>query len=153
MPAPTTVAPPRQAPRPAPEPKPAPEPEPEPVAEPDDDCDPNYSGCVPITGDVDCAGGSGNGRAAGAASRRTEVTIAAGSRLPYDGGDWAGALLVVEHGEIELHCEHGGMRHFGTGAMLWFDGMGLRALHNPGAEPTVLVAIFRGAPCVPPRHR
>src|SRR4051812_37312773 len=27
-------------------------------------CDPNYSGaCVPIAGDVDCAGGSGNGPA------------------------------------------------------------------------------------------
>lgn len=25
-------------------------------------CDPNYSGCVPIASDVDCAGGSGNGR-------------------------------------------------------------------------------------------
>jgi hypothetical protein len=24
-------------------------------------CDPNYSGCVPIASDVDCAGGSGNG--------------------------------------------------------------------------------------------
>jgi len=26
-------------------------------------CDPNYSGCVPIASDVDCAGGSGNGPA------------------------------------------------------------------------------------------
>ena len=26
-------------------------------------CDPNYSGCVPISSDVDCAGGSGNGPA------------------------------------------------------------------------------------------
>jgi hypothetical protein len=25
------------------------------------DCDQNYSGCVPIASDVDCAGGSGNG--------------------------------------------------------------------------------------------
>jgi hypothetical protein len=25
------------------------------------DCDPNYSGCVPIASDVDCAGGGGNG--------------------------------------------------------------------------------------------
>ncbi|ORV01563.1 hypothetical protein [Mycolicibacterium canariasense] len=25
------------------------------------DCDPNYSGCVPVASDVDCAGGSGNG--------------------------------------------------------------------------------------------
>lgn len=24
-------------------------------------CDPNYSGCVPIASDVDCAGGDGNG--------------------------------------------------------------------------------------------
>jgi len=27
------------------------------------ECDPNYSGCVPIASDVDCAGGSGNGPA------------------------------------------------------------------------------------------
>lgn len=26
-------------------------------------CDPNYTGCVPIASDVDCAGGSGNGPA------------------------------------------------------------------------------------------
>lgn len=26
-------------------------------------CDPNYSGCVPVAEDVDCAGGSGNGPA------------------------------------------------------------------------------------------
>ncbi|MCV7281359.1 hypothetical protein H7J88_17110 [Mycolicibacterium flavescens] len=25
------------------------------------DCDSNYSGCVPVASDVDCAGGSGNG--------------------------------------------------------------------------------------------
>lgn len=26
-------------------------------------CDPNYSGCVPVASDVDCAGGRGNGPA------------------------------------------------------------------------------------------
>lgn len=31
------------------------------AALPENDCDPNYSGCVPIDSDVDCAGGSGNG--------------------------------------------------------------------------------------------
>jgi hypothetical protein len=40
-----------------PPPPPAPKPEPRPA------CDPNYSGCVPIASDVDCAGGSGNGPA------------------------------------------------------------------------------------------
>lgn len=47
---------------PAPPPPPAPapateEPEPRPA------CDPNYSGCVPVASDVDCAGGSGDGPA------------------------------------------------------------------------------------------
>lgn len=36
-------------------------PKPQPV--PQSQCDPNYSGCVPIASDVDCAGGSGNGPA------------------------------------------------------------------------------------------
>lgn len=38
---------------------------PPPVAEPPPQrqCDPNYTGCVPIASDVDCAGGSGNGPA------------------------------------------------------------------------------------------
>jgi len=30
---------------------------------PASDCDPNYSGCVPVASDVDCAGGEGNGPA------------------------------------------------------------------------------------------
>lgn len=32
-------------------------------AAPTNRCDPNYSGCVPVASDVDCAGGSGNGPA------------------------------------------------------------------------------------------
>lgn len=39
----------------------APPPPPGPISIPDSSCDPNYSGCVPIDSDVDCAGGSGNG--------------------------------------------------------------------------------------------
>jgi len=35
----------------------------QPVAPPSNGCDPNYTGCVPIASDVDCAGGSGNGPA------------------------------------------------------------------------------------------
>lgn len=36
---------------------------PRPTPKPVSSCDPNYSGCVPIASDVDCAGGSGNGPA------------------------------------------------------------------------------------------
>jgi endonuclease YncB( thermonuclease family) len=39
-------------------PTPTPPPPPPP---PGNGCDPNYTGCVPIDSDVDCAGGSGNG--------------------------------------------------------------------------------------------
>jgi hypothetical protein len=56
----TTVAPP-----PPPPATQEPAPQPPPVAEPapQSGCDPNYTGCVPIASDVDCAGGSGNGPA------------------------------------------------------------------------------------------
>lgn len=36
---------------------------PPPPAPDTSECDPNYGGCVPISSDVDCAGGSGNGPA------------------------------------------------------------------------------------------
>jgi hypothetical protein len=42
-------------------PGPAPEPAPIVAPEPQPSCDPNYSGCVPIDSDVDCAAGEGNG--------------------------------------------------------------------------------------------
>ncbi len=38
-------------------------PPPAPVAPQSSNCSPNYTGCVPIASDVDCAGGSGNGPA------------------------------------------------------------------------------------------
>lgn len=42
---------------------PPPKPPPPPPAPPQSKCDPNYTGCVPVASDVDCAGGSGNGPA------------------------------------------------------------------------------------------
>jgi len=67
---PTTVPPP-PAPPPAPVAAPAPAQAPAPRAaktttrapapQPRSACDPNYTGCVPVDSDVDCAGGSGNG--------------------------------------------------------------------------------------------
>lgn len=44
-------------------PAPVPTPSPAPQVQQQSSCDPNYSGCVPIASDVDCAGGSGNGPA------------------------------------------------------------------------------------------
>jgi len=41
----------------------APPPQPSTAGATSSNCDPNYTGCVPIASDVDCAGGSGNGPA------------------------------------------------------------------------------------------
>ena len=70
------------------------------------------------------------------------VVLAPGEARPYEAAEWEGALVVVEQGEIELRCA-GGDRRLGPGAVLWLDGLGLRALRNPGAEPTLLVAVSR----------
>lgn len=60
VPAPQTPETPKPSPTPSPIPPP---PAPTPTPKPQSSCDPNYSGCVPIASDVDCASGSGNGPA------------------------------------------------------------------------------------------
>lgn len=60
---PTTAAPTTTAPPPPPPPTTTQAPRYDPPAAPQNKCDPNYTGCVPIASDVDCAGGSGNGPA------------------------------------------------------------------------------------------
>ena len=68
------------------------------------------------------------------------VTVAPGEDRPHDEDEWQGALIVVEVGEIELRCRAGGRRRFGAGAVLWFTGLDLASVHNPGPGP----AVFRG---------
>ncbi len=68
------------------------------------------------------------------------VTVAPGEDRPHDEDEWQGALIVVEAGEIELRCRAGGSRRFGAGAVLWFTGLDLASVHNPGPGP----AVFRG---------
>ncbi len=76
--------------------------------------------------------------------RRREVVIPAGGRLPFVDADWADALVVVASGEVDLYCDQGGSRRFGPGSLLFFVGLGLVDLRNPGVDETVLVAHSRG---------
>ena len=71
------------------------------------------------------------------------VVIAPGEVRPYDESEWRGALVVVERGEIELESIHGSRRRFMRGAVLWLEGLPLRAIHNPGSERALLVAVAR----------
>ena len=71
------------------------------------------------------------------------VAVAPGGSRAYDQADWSDALVVVERGRIELEGLSGARRTFERGAALWLAGVPLRALHNRGREPAVLVAITR----------
>jgi hypothetical protein len=71
------------------------------------------------------------------------VAVAPGDDRPYDEAEWRDALVLVRSGEIELRGVSGARCVFGRGDLLYLQGVPLRALHNPGAEPAVLVAVSR----------
>ncbi len=71
------------------------------------------------------------------------VAVAPGDVRPYDADEWRDALVLVRSGEIELRGVSGACRSFGRGDLLYLQGVPLRALHNPGSEPAVLVAVSR----------
>jgi hypothetical protein len=85
-----------------------------------------------------------NGQGASSSFHSRSITVAPGEDRPHDEDEWQGALIVVESGEIELRCRAGGRRRFGAGAVLWFTGLDLASVHNPGAEPAVFRGITRG---------
>ena len=71
------------------------------------------------------------------------ISLAPGAERAYDAEEWRDALVVVERGEIELEPIAGGRTHLGPGAVLWLFGLPLRALHNRGTEPAIVVAVAR----------
>ncbi len=90
-------------------------------------------------------------RSLGSSFRRRVVTIAPGRARLYDAAEWRGALVVVEQGEVHIECRAGRVRPFAQGAVLCLTGLALRALHNRGPQPAVLVAVWRGGPDDAPR--
>lgn len=74
---------------------------------------------------------------------RRVVVLAPGHTRVYDEAEWRGALVVLEHGQIELEGLDGSRHSFGRGDILWLERLPLRALHNCGHRPAVLVAISR----------
>ena len=79
--------------------------------------------------------------------RTRTVRLAPGQVRAHDEDAWRGALVVVDAGEIELCCAAGGSRTFGTGSVLWFTGLDLVCVRNPGTRE----AVFRGITREPAR--
>src|SRR5215218_5080168 len=71
------------------------------------------------------------------------VSIPPGRTTAYNAAEWRDAIVVVAYGTVEVEGRAGGRRAFRRGAVLFLTGLGLRALHNPGPEPAVLVAVRR----------
>jgi hypothetical protein len=71
------------------------------------------------------------------------LTVPPGRTRAYERADWQDAIVVVEHGQIELEHLDGSRGRFGLGAVLWLAGLPLRAIHNRWAEPALLVAVSR----------
>lgn len=93
------------------------------------------------------------GRKPSPSFRTTVVTLAPGCSRPFRDAEWADALVVVEVGEIELEGDDGDRRRFRCGDLLCLAGLPLRALHNPGPGPAVLVSVTRRRPVRRPSGR
>ena len=75
---------------------------------------------------------------------RQTVVLPPGASRAIDERCWRGTLIVVRRGQVELVSLHGLSHAFGAGSLLWFDGLALAGVHNPGHTPAVLTAIRCG---------
>jgi hypothetical protein len=71
------------------------------------------------------------------------VGVEPGGHRIYNAAEWNDALVAVVRGEVELECLSGTKVRFGRGDLLWLAGLPLRALHNRGPEPALLLAVSR----------
>ena len=74
---------------------------------------------------------------------RRRITLAPHAALAFDAAAWTDAIVLVEHGTLELVGRAGVRRHFGAGDVLALAPLDLSALRNPGAAPVALVAVTR----------
>jgi quercetin dioxygenase-like cupin family protein len=73
----------------------------------------------------------------------TITTMQPADSLSYHKADWAGVVVVVVSGRLQLECWSGERASFDEGAVLFLTGLNLRHLTNPGLDPLVLKLIKR----------
>jgi hypothetical protein len=71
------------------------------------------------------------------------VAIWPGVERAYDENEWRDAIVFVRRGAIELECLTGERRSFESGHIFWLANLPLRALHNPGDRPALLLVVSR----------
>jgi hypothetical protein len=78
-----------------------------------------------------------------AAFERFRLVLASGDSRPARPADWAGCLILVERGTVEVDCGAGGTRSFATGSLIALDWLPLKTLRNPGTAEACLLAVRR----------
>ncbi len=78
-----------------------------------------------------------------ASFERWSVALAAGTERPTSGDEWAGAIVLVQSGRLEVDCLAGGRRVFEAGDVIILGWLPLRLLRNAGAGEVRLVAVRR----------
>ena len=71
------------------------------------------------------------------------VAIWPGVERAYDEDEWRDAIVFVRRGEVELECLTGERRSFESGHIVWLANLPLRALHNRGDRPALLMVVSR----------
>jgi hypothetical protein len=80
------------------------------------------------------------------AFERFQVVLDPGERRATLPDAWAGCLVLVDDGSIEVECDGGERRAFVAGAVLALGWLPLRAIRNVGPEEARLLAIRRREP-------
>lgn len=75
--------------------------------------------------------------------RTTSTTIQPAGSIDYDESAWAGTVVVVLSGRLQLECWSGECASFEEGAVLFLTGLRLRRIANPALTPLVLRTIRR----------
>ena len=87
------------------------------------------------------------GRRVPAWMRRDIVVVPPDAPRTNEQCGWSAALVLVEHGDIELETATGARLRLATGAVLTVAGLSLVAIHCVSAEPAVLSVLYKGRPC------
>lgn len=74
---------------------------------------------------------------------RWEEELPAGSSRPTSAGEWAGALVRIESGTLEVACMARGHATFHAGDLLALGWLPIVEMRSIGPEPVRLVAVRR----------
>ncbi|MEO5985555.1 MAG: hypothetical protein ABIW50_00725 [Candidatus Limnocylindria bacterium] len=72
---------------------------------------------------------------------RWRLALLPGIERPTGPDEWAGALVVVEQGTLEVECIGGGTEQFAPGNLLALGCLPVRALRNCGDEEMRLTVV------------